>query len=80
MSAQRAALLVGIGVTILVESSVPAMAWWQFVSIGQNGERKASQRFNTEEECKVALKATEGALKKAYPGRFPLVGSCEQFQ
>lgn len=57
------------------------MAWWQFVTRGANEERLVSPRFQTEKECKLALKATEAALEKKYPNteRFPLVGSCEEY-
>ena len=64
----------------LVASGTPAVAWWQFVALGPNGERQVSPRYKTEKECNVALKDTEAKLEKRYPNpdRFPLVGSCEE--
>ncbi len=66
----------------LVASVSPALAWWQFVALGPDGERQVSARFNTEKECIAALKATEARLEKKYPdpARFPLVGSCEEYR
>jgi len=43
-------------------------------------EVKPSLRYTTKKECEDALKRVEAALKKAYPDRFPLVGSCEEFR
>jgi hypothetical protein len=60
--------------------ATPASAWWQFVVNGPNGERQISPHFKNEQECKNALKATEAALAKKYPGRYPLVGACEQYR
>jgi hypothetical protein len=59
----------------------PALAWWQFVALGPNGERQVSSHFSTERECKAALKTAESRLEKKYPDpeRFPLVGSCEEY-
>lgn len=65
----------------LATSVSPALAWWQFVALGPNGERQVSPRFSTEKKCNGALKATEAILEKKYPDpdRFPLVGSCEEY-
>jgi hypothetical protein len=71
------ALLVGATV---VFSATAASAWWQFVVNGPNGERQVSPHFQTEKECKNALKVTEAALAKKYPDRYPLVGSCEEYR
>jgi hypothetical protein len=65
---------------ILVLSTVPASAWWQFVANGPNSERQVSPRFRTEKECKSALKATEALMAKKFPERYPLVGSCEEYR
>lgn len=73
-------LLCGLGIAILAESATPALAWWQFISLDPQGERKASARFQTEAECKAVLKSTEAALRKAYPNLYPLVGSCEEYR
>lgn len=72
-------LLAGIGIVIIAESTTPAMAWWQFATLGGQGERKISPRFETEAKCNAVLKSTEASLRKAYPNRYPLVGSCEEF-
>jgi hypothetical protein len=66
--------------SVLAVSASPALAWWQFVTLGDNGERKVSTRFSTEARCQAALKAAEAKLKKQYPKRFPLVGSCEEYR
>jgi hypothetical protein len=65
----------------LAASVSPALAWWQFVALGPNGERQVSARFSSEKECEAALKATESRLEKEFPDpeRFPLVGSCEEY-
>jgi hypothetical protein len=70
-------MLVGAALTLSV---TPAAAWWQFVFNGPNGERQISPHFETEKECKSALKVTEAELSKKYPDRYPLVGSCEQYR
>lgn len=66
--------------TALPLSSAPASAWWQFVFNGPNGERQVSPHFESEQECERALKATEAALAKRFPNRYPLVGSCESYR
>ena len=71
------ALLVSV---TLAHSETPAADWWQFVSSGPNGERRISPHFKTEKECNSVLKVTEADLAKKYPNRYPLVGSCEQYQ
>jgi hypothetical protein len=80
MTLRTIPFLLFAGVT-LVASASPALAWWQFVALGQNGERQVSARFKTEKECHAALKTTEAQLEKKYPNpdRFPLVGSCEEY-
>jgi len=66
--------------TILVLSTSPASAWWQFVANGPNSERQVSPHFRSEKECKSALKATEAFMAKKFPERYPLVGSCEEYR
>jgi hypothetical protein len=66
--------------TMFALSTSPASAWWQFVANGPNSERQVSPRFATEKECKSALKATEAFMAKKFPGRYPLVGSCEEYR
>jgi hypothetical protein len=62
----------------LAEWAPSSPMWWQFIAL-DNGERKASARFATAAECDAVLKSTEAALRKAYPDRYPLVGSCEEY-
>lgn len=81
MKLQTIPLLLIAGVTLATSAS-PALAWWQFVALGPNGERQVSPHFSTEKECQTALKATESMLEKKYPDpeHFPLVGSCEEYR
>jgi hypothetical protein len=58
----------------------PALAWWQFVALGPNGERKVYTRYATEKRCQAALEAVKAKLKKKRPEQFPLVGSCEEYR
>jgi hypothetical protein len=60
-------------------SASPVLAWWQFVARGDKGERKVYTPFSTEARCQAALKEVKAKLKKKYPNRFPLVGSCEEY-
>ena len=66
----------------LAASATPVLAWWQFVALGHNGERKVYTRYLTEKACNSALKVVEKQLEKKYPDkdRFPLVGSCEEYK
>ena len=68
---------VRFGVVIAVLS---ASAYWQFIERPPGAEVKPSPRYGTKKQCEDALKKAEAALKKAYPDRFPLVGSCEEFR
>ena len=72
-------LLFGIGVAIFAVSAKPALAYWQFIERPPGVEVKPSPRYGSQKECEAALKRVEAALKKAYPDRYPLVGSCEEF-
>jgi len=65
---------------VLVISASPALSWWQFVALGDDGARRAYTRFSTEKRCQAALKVVEAKLKKKFPNRFPLVGSCEEYE
>jgi hypothetical protein len=58
----------------------PALAWWQFVSLGPNGLREVHSPFKDEASCEAALKKVEARMKKQFPNQFPLVGSCEEYQ
>jgi hypothetical protein len=64
---------------VFVMSASPALAWWQFAAWGENGERKVYTRFSTKARCNAALKAVEARLKKKFPNRYPLVGTCEEY-
>jgi hypothetical protein len=64
----------------IVATSVPAFAWWQFVSWLPGGERKVSTRFPNEKACDAALKHVDAELAKKYPNLYPRVGSCEEYR
>jgi hypothetical protein len=59
-----------------------AFASWQFIA--REGEdshqRRAYAGFRTQQQCEAALKRIEAQLKKKYPDRFPLVGTCEEYK
>lgn len=69
-------LIIGVALATWVS---PSFAWWQFVANSPSGERRVSPHFDSQNECKVALKATESRLAKKFPDLFPLVGSCEEY-
>jgi hypothetical protein len=73
-------LVFGIGIAMSALLATPALAWWQFIERPPGFERKPSPRYQTEQECNDALKTVAAALKKAYPNRYPLVGSCEEYR
>ena len=54
-------------------------AYWQFFERPAGVEVQPSPRYGSEKECESALKIAEERLKKAYPDRYPLIGSCEKF-
>jgi hypothetical protein len=58
----------------------PALAWWQFVSLGPNGLREVHSPYKDEAACQAALKKVEARMKKQFPDQFPLVGSCEEYR
>ena len=76
----RTFLLFGIGIALLALLPSPAMAYWQFIERPPGLERKPSPRFSSKTACEAAFKKAEAALKKAYPDRYPLIGSCEEFR
>jgi hypothetical protein len=81
MKAQVATFLqVGAVIAIVAVLATPALAYWQFIERPPGVEVKPSPRYSTKNECEVALKRVEAALKKAYPDRYPLVGSCEEYR
>ena len=71
---------VGMAVAMVALMAAPAAAYWQFIQRPPGVEVKPSARYASQKECEVALKKVEAALKKAYPDRYPLVGSCEEFR
>ena len=73
-------LQVGALSAIVAVLATPAFAYWQFIERPPGVEVKPSPRYSTKNECEVALKRVEAALKKAYPDRYPLVGSCEEYR
>ena len=77
----RTIAIVLIAAASIAASATPVLAWWQFVALGPNGERKVYTRFRTEKACNATLKVVEKRLEKKYPdpSRFPLVGSCEEY-
>lgn len=60
--------------------ATPALAYWQFIERPPGVEVKPSPRYGNKKQCEDALKKAEATLKKAYPERYPLVGSCEEFR
>ena len=73
-------LLLGIGIAISALLATPALAYWQFFERPPGVEVKPSPRFNTQKECEAVFKKVEAALKKTYPDRYPLIGSCEEYR
>lgn len=71
---------VGMAVAIVALMATPTAAYWQFIQRPPGVEVKPSARYASQKQCEEALKKVEAALKKAYPDRYPLVGSCEEFR
>jgi hypothetical protein len=72
-------VLLGSGM-ILTLLATPALAYWQFIERPAGVEVKPSPRYGSQKECETALKKAEAVLKEAYPDRYPLIGSCEEFR
>lgn len=72
--------LVGAGIVIVALLATPASAYWQFMERPAGAEVVPSPRYSSQKECEAAFKKAEARLKKAYPNRYPLVGSCESFK
>jgi hypothetical protein len=79
-SRRRTFLLLGTGIALFAFIASPAMAYWQFIERPPGLERKPSPRYGTKAQCEAAFKKAEATLKKAYPDRYPLIGSCEEFR
>ena len=75
-----ASLCVGALIVLVSGLNTPALAYWQFMERPPGVEVKPSPRYATQKECEAALKKVEAELKKAYPDRYPLVGSCEEYR
>jgi hypothetical protein len=73
-------LLPGLAIAMAALLATPALAYWQFFERPPGIERKPSPRYGSKKECEAALKIVETRMKKAYPDRYPLVGSCEEFR
>lgn len=72
--------IVCASVAIVAVLTTPASAYWQFIERPAGVEVKPSPRYASRKVCEAALKKAETALKKAYPNRYPLVGSCEEYR
>ncbi len=72
--------LLGVGIAMLAFAATPALAFWQFFERPPGFEIKPSPRYATKTQCEAAFKIAEARLKKAYPERYPLIGSCEEFR
>jgi hypothetical protein len=68
------------GLFVSLVSMTPAAAYWQFIERPPGFEVKPSPRYSSQKDCEAALKKAEASLKKAYPNRYPLVGSCEEYR
>jgi hypothetical protein len=71
---------VGAAIGLLVSMTTSTLAYWQFIERPPGFEVKPSPRYGSQKDCEAALKKVEAALKKAYPNRYPLVGSCEEYR
>jgi hypothetical protein len=69
----------GAGIAVVLLQATSASAYWQFIERPAGVEVKPSPRYASQKTCETALNKTEAVLKKRYPDRFPLVGSCEEF-
>jgi glucose-6-phosphate dehydrogenase assembly protein OpcA len=70
----------GVVITAIIFPAAPALAYWQFIERPPGVEVKPSPRYASKQACETAIKQVEAALKKAYPNRYPLVGSCEEYR
>ena len=66
----------------LAASATPVLAWWQFVALGPNGERKVYTPLRDREVLQPRAQACRETAREANipdKSRFPLVGSCEEY-
>jgi hypothetical protein len=80
MTSRMIGFVFGAGIVVAVLQATSALAYWQFIERPAGVEVKPSPRYSSQRTCEAALKKTEAALKKRYPDRYPLVGSCEEFR
>jgi hypothetical protein len=71
---------IGALVAAIAFPAAPVFAYWQFMERPPGVEVKPSPRYASKQACETAIKQAEASLKKAYPNRYPLVGSCEEFR
>jgi hypothetical protein len=74
------ALTLTASIFVLTLPAMPALAYWQFIERPAGVEVKPSARYGSQQACEAALKKAKATLKKSYPNRYPLVGSCEEFR
>ena len=72
--------LCAAAIAAVAVGATPVLAYWQFMERPPGIEVKPSPRYTSQKQCEDALKKAEAQLKKAYPDRYPLVGSCEEFR
>ncbi|HEY2757175.1 MAG TPA: hypothetical protein VGJ01_15730 [Pseudolabrys sp.] len=80
MTSRIITFVFGAGIAVVLLQTTSALAYWQFIERPAGVEVKPSPRFASQKTCEAALKKAEALLKKRYPDRFPLVGSCEEFR
>jgi hypothetical protein len=80
MTSRILTFVFGAGIAVVVLQTAPALAYWQFIERPAGVEVKPSPRYSSQKTCEAALQKAEAALKKRYPDRYPLVGSCEEFR
>lgn len=76
----RPFFLMALSLLATAATTNSAFAYWQFIERPPGVEVKPSPRYKSQPECEAALKKREATLKKAFPDRYPLVGSCEEFR
>ena len=71
---------IGALVAAIAFPAAPVFAYWQFMERPPGVEVKPSPRYASKKACETAIKQAEASLKKTYPNRYPLVGSCEEYR
>ena len=83
MPSEKKIIFLGLCAATIAAASLtatPALGYWQFIERPPGSEVKPSPRYSSQKQCEDAFKKAEAALKKAYPDRYPLVGSCEEYR